>query len=138
MNTGLYAGIGGLVNGDDQPLGAWWAYKRYADITDQMINVKAGSKIDGVAGTDSVTRKTIILLDTMTLEIKGFDSIAYLLDSGQVNVLVERIPSGSEVVTPPPMVSNQVLSIIGNTLTLTVDWTNSLDAYSITLTSLQR
>jgi hypothetical protein len=111
LHGGIVPTITDTAHAGGQPLGSWWAYKRYADITGQLVSVKAGSRVDGVT---------------------------YLLDSGQVNVLVERIPSGSEVVTTLPVVSNQVLSVIGNAFSLTVDWTNSLDAYSITLTSPQR
>jgi hypothetical protein len=45
--------------------------------------MKAGSKIDGVAGTDSVNRKAIILLGnhgvtgSVTVQSSGFDSAIY-------------------------------------------------------------
>lgn len=140
MATGLYAGMGGLVTSSGEPLGVWWAYKRYADITGQLVNVTAGREIDGVAGTDAQMRQAIILLGnrgvtgSVTVEIDSFDSATYLLDDGQVNVLVERMPSGSESVTAPEIVSDELMTVTNNMLTFTVNWTNALDAYSITLT----
>lgn len=141
MAGDLYAGMGGLVTSSGEPMGVWWAYKRYADISGQLVRVTAGSEIDGVAGTDSEMRQSIIVLGnrgitgSVRVQINGFDNTPYLLEDGQVNLLVERMPGGSEVVSTPEIVHNELMVVEDNTLILTLDWNNPLDAYAITLTA---
>jgi hypothetical protein len=140
MAGDLYAGMGGLVTSSGEPLGVWWAYKRYADISGQLVRVTAGSEIDGVAGTDSEMRQSIIVLGnrgasgSVRVEINGFDNTPYLLEDGQVSVLVERMPSGSEVVIAPEIISDELMAVEDNSLIVMLDWNNPLDAYAITLT----
>jgi hypothetical protein len=139
MASGLYAGMGGLVTNTGEPMGVWWAYKRYADISGQLVNVTAGRRIDGVAGTDAEMRQAIIVLGNrgvtgfVSVDITGFDSTPYLLDDGQVNVLVERMPSGSAVVTAPEIISNERMTVTSDALNLTLNWATGFDAYAITL-----
>jgi hypothetical protein len=140
MAGDLYAGMGGLVTTSGEPMGVWWVYKRYADISGQLVRVTAGRMIDGVAGADSEARQAIIILGnrgvtgSVSVQIAGFDHTPYLLDGGQLNVLVERIPNGSRAVNTPEIVSNELMTVTDNTLALTVDWSHELDAYAITLT----
>jgi hypothetical protein len=140
MAGDLYAGMGGLVTSSGEPLGVWWAYKRYADISGQLVRVTAGSEIDGVAGVDSEMHQSIFVLGnrgvsgSVRVEINGFDNTPYLLEDGQTNVLVERLPSGSEAVAAPEIVFDELMAVEDNTLILMLDWSNPLDAYAVTLT----
>jgi hypothetical protein len=72
------------------------------------------------------------------VQINGFDNTPYLLEDGQVNVLVERMPGGSETVTAPEIVSNEPMAVTDNTLLLMLDWSNPLDAYAVTLSPPNR
>jgi hypothetical protein len=137
---GLYAGMGALVTASGQTMGVWWTYRRYADITGQRVSVTAGANVDGVAGTDSAARKAVIVLGARatpgatTVQINGFGSAGYLLNNGQVNVLVERMPSGTGVVNAPVVVSNGGRTVTNNALTVSINWTSRLDSFAITLT----
>jgi hypothetical protein len=139
MGGGLYIGMGDLVTDSNQPMASWWAYKRYADITDQRVSLTAGSKVDGVAGIDAGVRKATILLGSrsgvtgpVTVNLAGIPS--FLLRNNSMNVLVERMPGGSEYVPAPALVSNQSLNVSGGSLALTLNWIDPADAYAITLT----
>jgi hypothetical protein len=140
MGAELHGGMGGLVTVSGEPMGVWWAYKRYADITGQMVTVTAGESMDGVAGVDEGMRRAIILVGSraihgdVVVQVQGFDAAPYLLDDGHVNVLIERIPAGQDVMTELPVDSNQVMTVTDNTLLLTWDWENPYGAYVITLT----
>lgn len=140
MGAELHGGMGGLVTVSGEPLGVWWAYKRYAELTGQMVTVTAGESMDGVAAVDEETRQAIILVgsraihDDVVVQIEGFDAAPYLLNNGQVNVLIERIPYGSDVMTEVPVDSNEIMMVTGDTLNITWDWDNPYGAYVITLT----
>lgn len=140
MGTDLYGGMGGLLTVNGEPMGAWWAYKRYADIAGQMVRVSAGKYMDGVAGIDAQSRQAIILIGSrairgeVTFHIQGFDAAQYLLNDGHVNVLIERIPAGQETITELPVVLNQAMPVLDGTLSIAMDWDNPYGAYAITLT----
>jgi hypothetical protein len=140
MGAELHGGMGGLVTVGGEPTGAWWAYKRYADITGHMVSVTAGKSLDSVAGIDADARQAIILVGSrairgeVVVEIQGFDVTNYLLNDGQVNVVIERIPAGVDVVTELEVVMNQPMAVPDDTLTITWNWDNPFGAYAITLT----
>jgi hypothetical protein len=139
MGGGLYVGMGDLVTSANQTMASWWAYKRYADMTGTRVGVTVGSKVDGVAATDSGAKKAIIVLGSrpgvtgaVAVNLNGIPS--YLLNHNSMNVLVERMPAGSGYVSAPTVVSDQDMTVYNNSLTLTVNWSTSADAYAITLT----
>ena len=68
----------------------------------------------------------------VTVNLAGIPS--FLLRNNSMNVLVERMPGGSEYVPAPTLVSNQSLNVSGGSLALTLNWIDPADAYAITLT----
>jgi hypothetical protein len=139
MGGGLYTGMGDLVTGSDQPMASWWTYKRYADMTGTLVAVVVGSKVDGVAATDSEAKKSIIVLGNrasvtgaVTVQLNNIPT--YLQSSGKTHVKVERMPEGTGAVSAPTVVSDQVMTVSNNSLTLIVNWSSARDAYAITLT----
>jgi hypothetical protein len=142
MYGDLYDTMGELVvnSGGYKPLGAWWVYNRYADMTGTHIGVMGLASIDGVAATDAGTKKAIILLGsrntsgTVMVRIKNIPS--YLAQDGRVHVLVEQMPeTNGTPVTAPTVVSDEDITMSNNSLILTVNWNSSHDAYVITLTT---
>lgn len=140
MGAELHGGMGGLVTVGGEPMGVWWAYKRYADMTGQMVSVTAGKSLDGVAATDAEARRAIILVGSrairgeVAVEVRGLDAASYLMNDRLVNVMIERIPSGQDGVTELPIVLSQAITVTDETLTLTWNWDTPFGAYAITLT----
>jgi hypothetical protein len=139
MGGGLYTGMGDLTTSADQPMASWWTYKRYADMTGTLAAVVAGSKVDGVAATDSEAKRAIVVLGSrtgvigaVTVQLNNVPS--YLQSRGKTRVKVERMPEGSGAVSAPTVVSDQAMTVSNNALTLTVNWSNARDAYAIALT----
>jgi hypothetical protein len=139
MGGGLYAGMGDLVTASDQPMASWWTYKRYADMTGKLVAVVAGSKVDGVAATDSEAKIASVVLGSragvagvVTVQFNHVPS--YLQSGGKTRVKVERMPEGTGAVSAPTVVSDQAMTVSNHALTLTVNWSNARDAYAITLT----
>lgn len=138
MGGGLYGGMGDLVTGSDHPMGSWWTYKRYADMTGTRVAVTAGSTVDGVAATDSRVRKAIIVLGSRGGATGGvtvqLDNIPpYLQSSGQTHVTVEQIPEVAEYVSDLAVLSDQGMTVANNSLTLTVKCSSAHNAYAITV-----
>jgi hypothetical protein len=139
MNTGLWAGMGDLVTSNGQPLGQWWIYKRYADITGQLVSVTPGSQVDAVAGTDTNAKKAIIVVGneggvTGLVNVVIHNIPSYLQNSRKIYVLVEQMPTGNSYVSAPTVVSNSSMTLSENSLTVTINWSTATDGYAITLT----
>lgn len=117
---------------------SWWVYKRYADMTSRQVNDTTGSKIDGMAATNSRAEKAIIVLGScvcvtgaVTVDLSGIPS--HMLKNNSMNVLVERMPAGSRYVSAPTVVSDQDIKASNNSLSLTMNWNSRADACAITL-----
>ena len=141
MHGGLYDGMGGLVvnSGGYKPLGSWWVYKRYADMTGTHISVTGSETIDGVAAADSDTQKAIILLGsrgtTGSAAVNIRNMASYLIQTGQVRVVVEEMPqTDGAPVMAPTVIQDQMYTLSSNQINITLPWSNADDAYAITLT----
>jgi hypothetical protein len=107
-------------------------------MTGRQVNDTTGSKIDGMAATDSRAAKTIIVLGSRvcvtsaaTVHLNGIPS--YMLKNNSMNVLMERMPAGSRYVSAPTVVSDQDIKVSNNSLSLTMNWNSPADAYAIAL-----
>lgn len=139
----LYDTMGWLVTANaDQPMGQWWVYKTYADQTGRRTSITPGvnNARDGLVFQDSSARKSIALLGaappaaTGAVDIRYNNIPSWLTSNGSVNVQVERLPSTNAYVSAPIVVSNGPVTVSGNSIDVTINWTSSLDAYAITLT----
>jgi hypothetical protein len=137
----LYDTMGWLVTANaGQPMGQWWVYKRYADQTGQRTNTVAGSTHDGTVFQDSGAKKSIAVLGARVGGSTGAITVTYtgipswLQSGGSVNVLLERLPSTNAYVSAPTTVSNGRVTVSGNAISISVNWTSVKDAYAITLT----
>jgi hypothetical protein len=95
---------------------------------------------DGIVFQDSAARRSIAVLGAAPPAVQGAVDIRYnnipswLQTNGSVNVLVERLPSTNAFVSAPTVVANSRMTVSGNSLLVPINWTNSRDAYTITLT----
>jgi len=142
MYGGLYDTMGELVvnAGGYKPLGAWWVYKRYGEMTGKHIGVTGASSVDGVAAADPATKKAIILLGSrnnrgqVTVNVGNIPS--YLVSNGQTHVLLERMPeTNGAPVSAPIVIRNEDLTLNNTQLSIPISWSNESDAYVVTLTS---
>ena len=58
----LYATLGWLLTPNNQAMGQWWVYKRYADQTGVRTNIVPSASIDGVVFQDAVAARSIFVL----------------------------------------------------------------------------
>jgi hypothetical protein len=74
------------------------------------------------------------LHDNMTVDLTGLDAVTGLVQDGTVRAVVERVPwLNGGVVTGLEPVSDEQLTVEGNTATVTIPWTDYHDAYTVTL-----
>lgn len=137
----LYDTMGWLVTANaNQPMGQWWVYQRYASQTGQRTKITAGASHDGTVFQDSSARRSVSVLGAKAggaqgaIDVRYANLPAWLNTSGSVNVLVERMPSTNAYVSAPTVVSNSRVTVSGNAVTVSVNWTSAKDAYAITLT----
>lgn len=137
----LYDTMGWLVTANaNQPMGQWWVYQRYASQTGQRTKITAGASHDGTVFQDSAARRSVSVLGAKAggaqgaIDVRYANIPAWLNTSGSVNVLVERMPSTNAYVSAPTVVSNSRVTVSGNAVTVSVNWTSAKDAYAITLT----
>ncbi|HEX3765578.1 MAG TPA: hypothetical protein VHW23_43080 [Kofleriaceae bacterium] len=137
----LYDTMGWLVTANaNQTMGQWWVYQRYAQQTGLRTSITPGSSHDGIVFQDSAARRSIAVLGARANGAQGSIAVRYnrmpsfLVTSGSVNVLVERMPSTNAFVSAPTVVSSSRMTVSGGTLVVTINWTNFNDAYAITLT----
>jgi len=138
----LHDTLGWLVTAApaNQPMGQWWVYKRYAEQAGVRTNITPSNSVDGVVFQDSSTQKSMTLLGkrvgggTGTVTVQYNNIPSWLTNNGSVNVLIERMPSTNAYVSAPPVVSSSSMNVSNNSLTVSINWSNALDAYAITLT----
>ena len=137
----LYDTLGWLTTSNaGQTMGQWWVYKRYADQTGLRTNITPGGSHDGIVFQDSGARRSLAVYGakaggaTGAIDIRYNNIPSWLPTNGSVNVRVERMPSTNAFVSAPTVVSNGRVTVSGNSVLVTVNWTNANDAYAITLT----
>ena len=121
------------------PKGQWWAYQRYAALSDRLIATTPSGKIDLVASRDERGKTVQALLGNsgglqgdVTVRFRGLDKAAYVRQDNQVHVVVERIPEDQgKAVAAVQMVVDGRLPIRDNSLDVTIPWTSDQDAFSV-------
>ncbi|MEV1084594.1 RICIN domain-containing protein [Streptomyces sp. NPDC050211] len=121
------------------PLGEWFLYRYYGSQTGNIVKVTPGTNTDGLATKDNTARNAKILLGSngntgnVTVKLDGLDTTS-VLENGRVRAIVQRVPNnGGGAVTGPVTVSDQTLTVSGNSASLSVPWTNASDGYTVTL-----
>jgi hypothetical protein len=137
--NGLYSTMAALVTSSWQPMSQYWVYKRYADQTGLRCAVMAGSQVDAVAFQDADKTKSIILVGnrggtTGSVNVVVRNIPEWLQSGGTVKVLLERMPTGAAAATAPTVVSNAMVTVTCDSITVTIDWSNAQDGYTVTLT----
>ncbi|GAQ52472.1 RICIN domain-containing protein [Streptomyces acidiscabies] len=121
------------------PLGEWFLYRYYGSQTGNIVKVTPGSNTDAVATKDNAARNAKILLGSngntgnVTVSLGRLDTTS-LVENGRVRAIVQRVPNnGGGAVTGPVTVSDQQLTVNGNSASVNVPWTDAADGYTVTL-----
>jgi hypothetical protein len=139
---GLYDTMADLLTpGADQAEGQWWVVQRYGEETGLKTELLPSGQFDGTVYQDSSAKKSIAVIGNNqdggaagNVSVTYLNIPSWLVSGGKTNVLVERLPQTDAFVSAPTTVSNSTVTVSGNSITVTIDWTNSEDAYAITLT----
>ncbi|MFF4799247.1 RICIN domain-containing protein [Streptomyces sp. NPDC001351] len=126
-------------SGQYLPLGEWFLYRYYGSQTGNIVNLTPGTNTDGLATKDNSARNVKILLGSngntgnVTVNLNRLDTTS-VVENGQVRAIVQRIPNnGGGAVTGPVTVSDQILTVSGNSASVSVPWTDAADGYTVTL-----
>ncbi|MGI5195784.1 RICIN domain-containing protein [Streptomyces sp. CA-288835] len=125
--------------GQYQPRGEWFLYRYYGSQTGNVVKVTPGTGTDGLATKDNTAKNAKILLGSngntgnVTVGLNRLDTTS-VVENGRVRAVVQRIPeNGGAAVSGPVTVSDQTLTVSGNSASVTVPWTDSRDGYTVTL-----
>ncbi|WP_416968703.1 RICIN domain-containing protein [Streptomyces sp. 4F14] len=121
------------------PLGEWFLYRYYGSQTGSIVKVTPGANTDALATKDNAARNAKILLGSngntgnVTVSLGRLDTTS-LVENGRVRAVVQRVPNnGGGAVTGPVTVSDQQLTVSGDSASVTVPWTDAADGYTVTL-----
>lgn len=141
MYEALYDSMGSLVAKTAQgyqPLPSWWVYRRYAEMTGNLVSLESSSAlVDGIAVMSREQARAWILLGSRDFVGRVITEIINLpTTSESARVVVERIPGSWVADKPlsiPEVVVDTVMKVEQGVLSLALDWCSSLAAYCITL-----
>ena len=107
------------------PRALWHVYRNYADFAGNIIPVKPNILIDGMAAKDSSGTVRMIFgndsdeSNTANLTINRLDALPYFTSTGNVRVIVTRIPNtGTAALAVPNVVSNTTYAPGSTSLTI--------------------
>ncbi|WP_257234692.1 RICIN domain-containing protein [Streptomyces sp. JV178] len=143
MGSGLHDNEANLLTknsaGQYLPLGEWFLYRYYGSQTGNIVKFTQGTGTDGVATKDNTARNAKILLGSngntgnVTVGLNRLDTTG-VVENGQVRAIVQRIPNNNGgAVTGPVTVSDQTLTVSGDSASVNVPWTDARDGYTVTL-----
>ncbi|MEO3748040.1 RICIN domain-containing protein [Plantactinospora sp. B5E13] len=124
--------------GQHQPKGEWWAYRYYASQTGQIAAVTASPSYDAFATKANGVAKVLVgggrTTGNLTVNLQRLDTTSGIVQNNQVRVLTQRIPyNGGGAVQGPITVSNSVVGVSNNNVTVTLPYPNQTDTYTVTL-----
>jgi hypothetical protein len=128
--TGIYnawnSTLGGLLTYPElQPRATWWVFKRYADITGELVQVTGNRYVEGISGVNPGDRKVRVLVgrsgfgwETPFIEIQHLDQIPWLTETGTVRVMAQQIPVSRWAPHRIPDITTSKVGITSDTLQL--------------------
>ncbi|GLX93879.1 RICIN domain-containing protein [Herbidospora sp. NBRC 101105] len=124
--------------GQHQPKGEWWVYRFYASQTGQSVAVTPSSSYDAYATKDTGTAKVLVgggrTTGNLAVTLQRLDTTSGIVQNNQVRAIVQRIPNNNGgAVQGPVTISNSVVTLSGNAVTLNLPNTAIADALTVTL-----
>ncbi|NAS27160.1 beta-xylosidase [Herbidospora sp. NEAU-GS84] len=124
--------------GQHQPKGEWWVYRFYASQTGQSVAVTPSNSYDAYATKDTGTARVLVgggrTTGNLAVTLQRLDTTSGIVQNNQVRAIVQRIPNNNGgAVQGPVTISNSVVTLSGNAVTLNLPNTAIADALTVTL-----
>jgi hypothetical protein len=117
------------------PRGDWFLYKFYGSMSGTRVAVSEGTAVDATASRTTGSAKILLgnrgVTGDVTVNLNGLSSTG-LVTGGQVRAIVQQI-SNVDGAKGPSTVSDQTLTVTGNSASVNVPWTDSNTGYTVTL-----
>ncbi len=133
------ASLGRLLE-KGSPLGGYWVFRWYAEMTGEMVNVTPGAASDlpdAVASLDPAreTARILVAGDAPRLTLYGFGAAPGLIRDGRVRVRIERAPhAGFRPVAAPALVEERDVEIREHAVEISMP-VSGWDAVLVTLSA---
>jgi hypothetical protein len=139
----LIPNLTGIVNQSGSSFsatGQWWTFRTYADLTGSLVSTSGQVGSTAIsAAEDSSRRRAVAVVGDIngitggaSVTFTGLSSVPWLANNGTVNVSVYRIPDQSPL-NSPQLVSSQITSTSGGSITVPFTFQASHDAFAIYL-----
>jgi hypothetical protein len=120
--------------------GNWWTMRTYADLTGSLVSTSGQVGSTAIsAAEDSARRRAVAVVGdangytgTASVTFNGLSAVPWLANNGTVEAVVYRIPDQSAL-TAPQVVSDQLVSASGGSVTLPFTFQASHDAFAVYL-----
>jgi hypothetical protein len=137
--------LGGVIvpngSGGGSYTGQWWAMRASADLTGSLVSTSGEVGTTAItAAEDSSKRRAVAVIGdengytgAASVTFGGLGSVPWLANNGTVGVTVYRIPDSSPL-NSPVIASNQIVSTSSGSLTVSLNFQASHDAFAVYLT----
>ncbi|WP_062428535.1 RICIN domain-containing protein [Herbidospora daliensis] len=124
--------------GQHQPKGEWWVYRFYASQTGQTVAVTPSNSYDAFATKDTGSARVLVgggrTTGNLAVNLQRLDTTSGIVQNNQVRAIVQRIPNNSGgAVQGPITISNSVVTLSNNAVTLNLPNNAISDALTVTL-----
>jgi hypothetical protein len=119
------------------PKGEWFLYRYYGSQTGSVVSTTPSGNLDLLATKDTGNAKILLgnhaTTGTMTVNLNRLDTTS-VVSGGRVRAIMQRVPhNGGGSVQGPVTVTDQILTVSANSVSVSVPWTDFHDGYTITL-----
>lgn len=137
--------LGGVIvsngSGGYSYTGQWWTFRTYADLTGSLVSTSGEVGTTAIsAAEDSSKRRAVAIIGdengytgAASVTFSGLSPVPWLANNGNVNVTVYRIPDQSPL-NSPQVVTSQIMSTSGGSITVLVTFQAAHDAFAVYLT----
>ncbi|GAA1968225.1 RICIN domain-containing protein [Catenulispora subtropica] len=120
--------------------GNWWALRTYADMTGTLVSTSGQVGSTAIsAAEDSARRRAVAVVGdangytgAASVTFNGLSSVPWLADNGNVEAIVYRLPDQAAL-SAPQVVSDQIVSTSGGSITVPLTFQASHDAFAVYL-----
>jgi hypothetical protein len=138
----LHNDLGNLLTrnsaGVHLPKGEWWVYRFYGSQTGQISQVTPSTAYDAFATKNTGVARILVggggTTGNIAVNIQRLDTTSGIVQNNQVRVIAQRIPhNGGAAVQGPVTISNSVVTLSGNAITVNLPHNSLDDTFTITL-----
>ncbi len=121
------------------PRGQWWVYRRYAELTGQLLLSTPSASADVAAAAESGQKKLRLLLGRrgnfglhLEVRLEHLDALPFFTKQDTLRLQLERIPDNDgAAVSDLPMGAGQTAAVVGGRASFVIPWLSPRDAYAV-------